>query len=99
MEFLFELLFDCIIEPIIECGVEVLTGNERTRHWHKGVKIALAVVTLLVFVAVIGAIIIFGIMLLIEGTTIPGIVLLVIAITFIILSVLKIRKEYRKRRT
>ncbi|MBO4414626.1 MAG: hypothetical protein J5824_01430 [Lachnospiraceae bacterium] len=98
MEFILEILVDCVLSLIVDSGVEVMTGSEQSNSWPKGAKIALVAVTLLVFIGVTGALMVFGIIFLTEKDWVPGILLLAVGIIFAISMITKFVQMYRKKR-
>ena len=98
MELLFEILAECAIDLITDGGIEVMTGSEESRKWSKGVKTALVISTLLIFAAVIAALLYWGVSFLIDEQILLGIVFAALGTLFSVLAVAKFRKTYKKRK-
>ena len=97
MDTIAEILIDCFLSLVVDGGVEVMTDSESCRKWPKGVRIALVVVTMAVFAALIGFLVVTGISLISEGKIAVGVLLLVLAFAFIVFSIIGFIKAYRKR--
>ena len=97
MDMIIEFLLDCVLSLIVDSGVEVMTNSESCRNWPKGVRIALVVVTLIVFLAVLGFLIIAGISAVSEGNTAVGVLLFGVASVFVIYPIVRIIKIYKKK--
>ena len=98
MEIIFEILFDLVLELVIGFGSDVMENSEYTLNWPKPLRIFLAVVTLLFFLAVIIGLIVLGIIFLLDGNLAVGILLLGVGLLFAVMMILEFRKEYKKIR-
>ena len=98
MDTIVEILLDCVLSLFVDGGVEVMTDSESCRKWPKGVRIAFVVVTLAIFLALIGFLVFIGISLISEAKIAVGVLLLVIALAFILFSVAGFVRAYRKKK-
>ena len=98
MDTIVEILLDCILSLVVDGGVEVITDSESCRRWPKGVRIALVMVTMAFFVALIGFLVVTGVSLISEGKIAVGVLLLVIALTLLVFSIIGFVKAYRKKK-
>ena len=96
MDILLELIVEFFVELITDNGVDVMTGSDRTSHLSKGVKIVLVIVTILIFVGIIGSLLFFGINSLINGEIALGILLALSGAALLIFIVTSFIKELRK---
>ncbi len=99
MEIIVEIILDCVLSLIVDGGVEVMTDPKSCRKWPKGVRISLVAVSLALFAAIIGFLVVTGVSLMSGGTIAAGALLVVIAFALIILSVIGFVKAYRKNYT
>ncbi len=99
MEFIIEILVDCVLSLIVDSGVDVMTGSEQSKRLPKGARIALVAATLLIFTAIIGAMVIFGILMLIDREWVPGIILTAVGIVFAVVTIVKFLTVYRKKKS
>ena len=98
MDIIIEILLDCVLSLVVDGGVEVMTDSESCLKWPKGVRIALVAVTMALFVALIGFLVVTGVSLISEGKIAVGVLLLVIALAFIFFSIIRFIKAYRKKK-
>ena len=98
MELLLEILIECFTELITDGGMEVLSGEEHTRRWPKGVKIAMVVFTLLFFGSMIIGLIVMGVAFMLEGKVILSVVMLLAGIGLLVLLLYVIRKAKRTKK-
>ncbi len=96
MDLIFELIIECIIDLITDNGVDVMTGSERTKNLSKGAKIALVTVSLLIFAAIVGLLLFFGITFWADGDITVGIPLTLLGAAFLIFTVFKFIIAYRR---
>ena len=99
MDMIFDLIIECIIDIITDNGVDVMTGSDRTKNLSKGAKIALVVVSLLIFAAIAGLLLFFGFGLWAGGDITTGIPLTLLGAVFIIFTAVKLIMSYRKNRS
>ncbi len=98
MEMLIELLLDCILSLVVDGGVDVMSDSPNCRKWPKAVRIALVAITLLVFIAVIGLMIVIGVSLISEGKIAVGLLILAIALGFMLFLAVRFIIAYRRKR-
>ena len=98
MEIIFEILLDLVLELVTGFGSDVMENSEYTRKWPKPLRIFLAVVTLLFFLAVIIGLIVIGIKCIIDGNLAVGVFTSGIGVLLATLMIVKCRKEYKKIR-
>ena len=96
MDLIFELVIECLIDLITDDGVDVMTDSDRTKNWSKGTKIALVIVSLLIFVIIFGLLMFFGISFWLEGNLTLGIPVTLLGAVFLIFTVIKFVTSYRK---
>ena len=94
MDFIIELIIECMIDLITTDGAEVVSGSGRTKSWSNGAKIAVVVTAILLIVAVTAVLVICGVAYLMEGNREPGAVLLVAGIGFLIITIAKFGSAY-----
>ena len=92
METIFEIFFECIISLVTEGGMEVMSDPEHTCSWPRGIKIMMVVTTILFFLTVIGFLIVFGVIFVLEGKMIWGLILSVLGVFFLVLMLIRLRK-------
>ena len=98
MDLIFSLIVECLIDLITGEAVDAATGSDRTKGWSKSAKVILIIVAILIITAMIGALVIFGIMNLSEGEIMPGAILLGAAAVLLVYTVVSIIVAYRKNR-
>ena len=98
MDTIVEILPDCILSLVVDGGVEVMTDSESCHKWPKVVRIALAVVTMILFAALIVFLVVTGVSLISESKLAVGALLLVITFAFIFFSIIGFVKAYRKKK-
>ncbi len=84
-----EFIFEFILELVLEGGIEVSKSNKIPKY----IRYPLIGIIILFFIAVIGFLILTGIILLNENIVL-GILLIVIGVLFLIISAIKFRKTY-----
>ena len=94
---IFEIIAELILELITDAGIEVMSNSEKSRHWPKTVKIFLAVITLLFFMAILLLLMGIGVALLTEGKIAIGMLLVVLALLGLVVFALRIRGAYKRR--
>ena len=90
MEILFEFIGDMVFELLLAGGEHAVTSSKTP----KPLRIILASLALLFFIAIIGLIIWAGIAAIMNGSVAGGIAILALAVLF---TVLVVRKLYRRR--
>ena len=98
MDFVIELIIECLIDLITTDGADVVNGSERTKGWSKGAKIALVVTSILLIIAVTAVLVICGVAYLLDGNREVGAVLLAAGIGFLIVTFAKFTSVYKKKR-
>lgn len=86
MEFLFEIIGEAIFE-LLFAGGEYAVKSSRTP---RPIRILLAVISLLFFLAVVGLIIFAGVTMIIESSLVGGIIILAVAVLIILAALRKI---------
>ena len=95
MEMIIDIILELVLGLLTDGGVEVMTGSESAKKWPKPLKIICVVSTLLLAIAVIGFLLIYGIVLEVKGNVIGGAYLLVAGATLLILAIVMLRKGYK----
>ena len=98
MDLIFSLIVECLIDLITGEAADAAAGSERTKGWSKPAKVILIIAAFLIITAMIGALVIFEIMNLSDGETMPGVILLGAAAVLLIYTVVSIIVAYRKNR-
>lgn len=91
MDFIFEMVFEIILEFLVDCGIELVQDRNKS----KWVRYPVAVIGILLFSALILGLMLGGIMLM-KANFLGGILIFAIGLLLCVLCVKKLRKIREK---